>query len=181
MNWESIIIALAGCAFVGDIIMRVLFKSHRDMDGAKAAQAQADAENAQAQADAEEWRRYKEELDNYHVTISTLQNTIQAQAQHIDELIKAHAEERKELEARYDDQKKRLREVQEALLAANEREVGYVRRIGELELELERKRCDTLDCPFRQPPNAHIPPHNGVDIITFHKNKNKNKKKKKKK
>lgn len=166
MNWEGIIAILAGCAFVGDILMRLLFKSKRRIDD-------AEADSAEAKANAEEWQRYKEELANYHTTIDTLQRIISQQAQQMGTLIKDHTAERAELEQRFNNQTDRLRDVQREHAACQEREVEYAKKIGDLKLELERKRCDDLPCPFRQPPNAHTKDADGLTKDNYFKNRKK--------
>lgn len=140
-----------GALLTGDILMRILFKSDRRIADAK-------ADSAEAQADTDEWHRYKEELDRYSGIIKSLQDMLQAQIDRNETLMKDHAAERAELETRFNNQTDRLRDTQRLMIAASDREVEYVKRIGVLELELEKKRCDDLPCPFRQPPNAHTPP-----------------------
>lgn len=72
----------------------------------------------------------------------------------------------KEKEERFAEQTDLLRKVQRELLDLEKEksvmEVGYLKRIAELELELTMKRCDEHDCPFRQPPTAHTPPAKGL-------------------
>ncbi len=165
-NWENIIMSILGALLTGDILMRIFFKSYRRMDDAK-------AESAEIQADTDEWHRYKEELERYDDIVKSLQDTIKTQVEQIGDLIKDHATERAELEVRFNNQTDRLRETQRELVASNEREVNYVKRIGELELELEKKRCDDLPCPFRLPPNAHTLPMTGEDKKKYFENRDK--------
>lgn len=167
MNIENILSIVVGALCASDILMRLLFKSKRRIDS-------AEADNAEAEADTTEWRRYKEELENYHRTIETLQDVIKHQAEQIGEIIKDHTSERADLESRFNAQTDRLREVQRALVDANTREVELVKRIGELELELEKKRCDELPCPFREPPNAYTKKQLGITKQEYFQNKNHN-------
>lgn len=68
-------------------------------------------------------------------------------------------EQVKEKEIRFSEQTTHLRQVQRELLALEKDksviEVEYIKKIASLEIELEKKRCDDLPCPFRLPPNAH--------------------------
>lgn len=166
MNWESIIMMVLGALLTGDILMRILFKSNRRI-------ADANADIAEAQADTDEWHRYKEELERYDNIIKSLQNTLQTQIDQNSVLVKDHAVERAELEARFNNQTARLRDTQRLLTSANEKEVEYVKRIGELALELEKKRCDDLPCPYRQPPNAHTQNGTGLTKTEYFSKKSK--------
>lgn len=168
MNWESIIMMVLGALLTGDILMRILFKSNRRI-------ADANADIAEAQADTDEWHRYKEELERYDNIIKSLQNTLQTQIDQNSALVKDHAVERAKLEVRFNNQTDRLRDTQRLLTSANEKEVEYVKRIGELELELEKKRCDDLPCPFRQPPNAHTQNSKGQNKTEYFSCKRDNK------
>lgn len=141
---------ILGALLTGDIVMRLLFKSNRRI-------ANANADVAETQATTGEFHLLKEQIE-------------MNQQQNLD-LIKINAElveQIKEKENRFAEQTDKLRESQRNLLAATDREVEYVKRIGELELELEKKRCDTLTCPFRQPPNAYTPPQDGITIMEYH-------------
>lgn len=83
----------------------------------------------------------------------------------------------KEKEERFAEQTNLLRTVQRELLDLEKEksvmEVGYIKRIAELEIELSNVRCNEHDCPFRQPPTAHTPPAKWLTKEKYFANKRK--------
>lgn len=84
-------------------------------------------------------------------------------------------EQVKEKEIRFAEQTTLLRQVQRELLALEKEksvmEVGYIKQVANLEIELEKKRCDDLPCPFRLPPNAHTQAVAGTTRESYFQNR----------
>ena len=109
----------------------------------------AEAESAEAHADNEEWQVYKDQLAHLSGIVKT-QNDL------ISEMTVRHAQERRECEERFANQTDRLREVQRALVTANERELGLSQELGRVRVLLEHFknwhcRRDFTDCDRREP------------------------------
>lgn len=180
MMWYEVTIAVAG-AIGGFELIKWLYgvifnrKNNNRIENTKAANAEIEVEKNKALAEAEA----KEALEKAHATqchqyeerISDLHNTIDKLNEQLDNYVTRDAAK----EERFDNQTEKLRTVQHKLLDATTQIIGYVKKIGELELELEKKRCDYLECPFRRPPNAHTPA-NGEETIEQHFKKTKTKK-----
>lgn len=165
MNWETIILSVVGAAFFGDMIMRLLFKSDRRIAEAKAEVAEAEAEVAEAEAlkAHDETLKLKDEAHakhckQYEERIEDLNNSITRLNTQLDRYIERDAAKEK----RFDEQTQKLRDVQRKLLEATQQITELVKKQGMLEIELERKRCDEIRCPFRQPPTAYTEPMSGL-------------------
>lgn len=172
MNWETIILAILGCSFVGDIFVRLVFKSDRRVANAKADVAESEAMKAAVEvrktmeeAHAVQCQQYEERIKDLHSTIDKLNDQL-------DRYVERDASK----EARFDNQTEKLRDVQgkyaNALMELadeHSKNTEYEKRIGELELELERKRCDRRRCPFRLPPNAETPTSIDISIDEYFK------------
>lgn len=52
-----------------------------------------------------------------------------------------------------------------------QRDLTKEKTIAGLQLELEKKKCEDLACPFRLPPNAHTPPAAGLTKEQYHSQK----------
>lgn len=166
MNWESIILAIVGLGVFGDILLRILFKSDRRIADAKADVAESEAFKAKNDAHAEQCRQYEERIQDLHKNLDKMTE----QVEHFIERDGAKEE-------RFDKQTEKLRETQRELLIATQKETQLARHIGELELELEKKRCDDLPCAFRQPPNAHTTPRVGLNKEEYFRQRDKKDKK----
>lgn len=151
MNWESILMAIVGLGVFGDILLRLLFKSDRRIAEAKADVAEAEAQKAQIDAHTQQCHQYEERILDLHKNLDK-----------VNEQLEHYIERDAAKEDRFDRQTEKLRDVQRKLLEATQKETQLTKRIGELELELEKKRCDRLECAFRQPPNAHSVSRAGV-------------------
>lgn len=162
MNWETIIVSVLGLTVFGDILLRVLFKSDRRIADSKADIAEAEAIKAKDAAHAEQCRQYEERIKDLHGSIDKLN-------EQLDHYIERDAQK----EDRFNNQTSFLRDKQRELLESTQRETEYVKRIGELELELEKKRCDDLPCAWRLPPNAHTNPIKGQNKEEYLKNRRK--------
>lgn len=168
MNWADVILAVLGLGFVGDVIVRLIFKSNRRIENAKADNAEIEVAKNKAIAEAEAKSameaQYEERIKDLHKTIDKL-----------NEQLDASVTRDVEKEKRFVEQTNVLRDVQRECLAIEkekgEMEVKYLKRIAELELELEKKRCDDTPCPFRQPPNAYTQPKAGLTKESYHENK----------
>lgn len=83
----------------------------------------------------------------------------------------------KEKEERFVDQTQLVRRLNTEVLDITrqkaEMEVGYLKRIAELELELVEVRCNDKPCPFREPPNAYTKPRRGLTKEQYHEQKQK--------
>lgn len=161
MNWADIILAVLGLGFVGDVVLR-LFKSNRRIENAKADSAEIEVEKNKAIAQAEAKKALEEAHDAecklYEERIKDLHNSIDKLNEQLDYYIGRD----KAKEERFDNQTEKLRDVQRKLLDATQEITEYVKKIGALELELAKYRCNVLDCPFRQPPTADTPSKKGL-------------------
>ena len=81
----------------------------------------------------------------------------------------------KEKEERFIDQTQLVRRLNTEVLDLTrekaEMEIGYLKQIATLELELVEVRCNDKPCPFRTPPNAHTPPKKGLTKEKYHSQK----------
>lgn len=81
----------------------------------------------------------------------------------------------KEKEVRFDEQTQLVRRLNTEVLDLTrekaEMEIGYLKRVATLELELVEVRCNDKPCPFRTPPNAHTPPKKGLTKEQYHSQK----------
>lgn len=172
MTWYEITIAVAG-AFGGVELVKFLWsmifnrKNNSRIEDTKAtnaeieveknkAIAEADAKKALEEAHAVERRQYEERIADLHKTIDKLNDQLDG-----------YVERDSSKEKRFDEQTQKLRDVQSKLYDSAKREIQYEKRIGELELELTKKRCDFLLCPYRKPPTAHTPPKSGITIDEY--------------
>lgn len=162
MNVENIILAVIGLGVFGDILMRLLFKSNRRIADSKAVEAEAEAMKATEDAHAERCRQYEARIADLHSTIDKLN-------EQLDHYVERDAAK----EERFDNQTKKLREVQAKLYAAVTAVTDITREKGKAELELAKKRCDDLACPFRLPPNAYTPTAEGDTKESYFKERKK--------
>lgn len=114
----------------------------------------------------------KQEVDRLLAQIDHQQGTIDKLTERNEKLVQMNAakEDRhqadiKDWQDRFDRATDRTREVQrEREQLANDK-IALVEEIGELRLELQKKRCNLLTCPYREPPTAYTPPK---DTRTIH-------------
>ena len=118
--------------------------------------AEADAKKALEEAHAVERKQNEERIAELHKSLDTAN-------EHITYLEERDAAKEK----RFDEQTQKLRDVQGKLYESAQREVQYEKRIGELELELAKRRCDFIACPYRKPPTAHTPPRESITIDEY--------------
>ena len=145
MTWYEIVVAVAG-AFGGVELIKFLWdKFFNRKNNARIADSEADA-------------------SEFHI---------------LQEQIIFLQQQLKEKEERFAEQTNLLRKVQRELLDLEKEksmmEVGYIKRIAELEIELSNVRCNEHDCPFRQPPTVFTPPAKGLTKEKHFANKRKKK------
>lgn len=119
--------------------------------------ANANADQAEVQTRADEFHLLKEQIElnqqqNLDLTKTNLELT-----GHIKDKAK-----------KYSEQTEVLRQTQAKLLAAESEQIKLTAEIGDLKVQLAHKRCDTLTCPFRQPPNVHTPPKPDMTEAEYH-------------
>lgn len=111
----------------------------------------------------------KQEVDRLLVQIDHQQGTIDKLIERYEKLVEMdaakedrHQDDIKDWQDRFDRATDRTREAQrEREHLANDK-IKLIEEIGELKIELVKKRCDDKECPFRLPPNADTPPAEGL-------------------
>lgn len=174
MTWYEIVIAVAG-AFGGIEMVKFAYnavfnrKNTSRIEDTKATNAEIEVEKNKAIAEAEakkaleeahavERRQYEERIADLHKTIDKL-----------NEQLDGYVERDATKEKRFDEQTQKLRDVQRKLLDETRLDIEYEKRIGDLEVKIEQIKCYRKKCPFRQPPNAETPAHDGRDINEYFK------------
>lgn len=179
MTWYEITLAVAG-AFGGLEFIKWLWgvifnrKNNSRIENTKATNAEIEVAKNKAIAEAEAKKAAEDahaiERHQYEERIADLHKTIDKLNEQLDGYVTRDAAKEK----RFDEQTQKLRDVQGKLYESAKREIEYEKRIGHLELELEKKRCDDLPCPFRQPPNAHTQAKTGVSREAYFQNRKHN-------
>lgn len=168
MDWSTVILSILGLGWVGDIVFR-LFKSNRRIENSKADNAEIEVEKNKALAEAESKKALEEahavERHQYEERISDLHNTIDKLNGQLDGYVERDAAKEK----RFDEQTAKLRDVQRKLLEETQLDIEYEKRIGDLELKIEKIKCYRKKCPFRQPPTTDTPIPDGRDISEYFK------------
>lgn len=176
MTWYEITIAFAG-AFGGVELLKWLWdKIFNRKNNSRIANTQAtnaeieveknkataavEAKEAAEDAHAKQCKQFEERIADLHKSLDTVN-------EQLDYYIKRDMEKEK----RFDEQTAKLRDVQHKLLESTQKEIEYVRKIGDLEVERERIKCYRKKCPFRQPPTADTPAPDGRDIEEYFKDK----------
>lgn len=146
-------------------------KQNKRLKDAEAKLAEVNVDKAKVESKADEWHLWKEQIE-------AEREHAKFQDERVSELLRANAEKDdrhqqdiKDWEERFDKSVDRTREIQRENSKLATEKTELIEQLGLLRLELERKRCDTLDCPFRQPPNVHTPPHNGDSKEKYFKSK----------
>lgn len=143
MMFETVILPIITAIFGGGLASVVTWRSaHR--------KANADASQAEIQARTEEFHLLKEQIElnqqqNLDLTKTNLELT-----EHIKDKAK-----------KYSEQTEILRKAQSDLLKAEEDKMRLVAENGDLKVELAKKKCEDMPCPFRLPPNAYTTPTAG--------------------
>lgn len=151
MMFENIILPILTLLLGGGLAAFITVKATKRT-------ADANADQAEVQTRADEFHLLKEQIElnqqqNLDLTKTNLELT-----EHVKDKAK-----------KFSEQTEILRRTQAKLLAAEEEKIKLTSEIGDLKVEIATKRCDDLPCPFRQPPNAHTPPQNGLTKEEYHK------------
>lgn len=143
MMFETVILPIITAIFGGGLASVITWRSTRR-------KANADASQAEVQVRTEEFHLLKEQIElnqqqNLDLTKTNLELT-----EHIKDKAKKYAE-----------QTEILRKTQADLLKAEEEKMRLVTENGDLKVELAKKKCEDMPCPFRLPPNAFTTPMTG--------------------
>lgn len=126
--------------------------------------ANANADQAEVQTRADEFHLLKEQIElnqQQNLDLTKASNDLTQLNLELTEHIKDKAR-------KYAEQTEILRQAQAKLLAAESEQIKLTAEIGDLKVQLAHKRCDTLSCPFRQPPNVHTPPKPDMTEAEYH-------------
>lgn len=174
MTWYEITIAVAG-AFGGLELLKwgvnTIFnrKNNSRIAETEATNAEIEVEKNKAIAEAEAKKALENahavERQQYEERIADLHKTIDKLNEQLDGYVERDASK----ESRFDEQTTKLREVQRKLLEETQLDIEYEKRIGDLEVRIEKIKCYRKKCPFRQPPNADTPAQDGRDINEYFK------------
>lgn len=174
MTWYEITIAVAGAfggleflKWVGSMIFNR--KNNSRIEDTKATNAEIEVEKNKAIAEAEAKKALENahavERQQYEERISDLHKTIDKLNEQLDGYVERDAAKEK----RFDEQTAKLRDVQRKLLEETQLDIEYEKRIGDLEVKIEKVKCYRKKCPFRQPPTADTPAPDGRDINEYFK------------
>lgn len=161
---SSIIPLLGG----GVIIFR---KQNKRIKNAEALLAEVNVDKARVETKAEDWHIWKEQAEMLSEQNKALIERNSAFVQMNAEKEDRHLADIKDWESRFDKAVDRTREVQRENAELHEKIVQQTKKIGDLELELQKNRCETYDCPFREPPTADTPPKAGMTKEKYFKTK----------
>lgn len=75
------------------------------------------------------------------------------------------------LQAQLKEKEERFAEQTTIVRKLNTEVLDLVKQVAERDIELANVRCDDRHCPFRQPPNAHTPPKDGLTKEDYHSQK----------
>lgn len=142
---------------------------------------ESEAKLAEVNVDKGRIEAKKQEVDRLLAQIDHQQTTIDKLTLRNEKLVEMnaakedrHQQDIKDWQDRFDRATDRTREVQrEREQLANDK-ITLVEENGNLKLELQKKRCDDLPCPFRLPPNAHTQPAEGLTRETYFSKRKKN-------
>lgn len=124
--------------------------------------AEVNVDKAKVEGKSDEWKIWKEQLE-------AEREHVRFKDERISELLRMNAEKEdrhqadiKDWQERFDKATDRTREVQRENAQLSKDKIALIEEVGELKLELQKKRCDDKKCPFRLPPNADTPPAEGL-------------------
>lgn len=174
MTWYEITIAVVGA--VGGFealkyICNLIFnrKNNSRIANAEATNVEIEVEKHKAIAMAEAMKALEEahavERKQNEERIADLHKTIDRLNEQLDGYVERDAAK----ENRFDELRNKYRDVQKQLLKETQIDIEYEKKIASLELQIERVKCNRHACPFRQPPNANTPAHDGRDIHEYFK------------
>lgn len=137
-------------------------RQNKKLKDAEVKLAEANVGKAKVESKADEWHIWKEQLE-------AEREHVKFKDERIEQLLKMNADKEdrhqqdiREWEERFDKSVDRTREVQRENAKLHEDKIALITENGELRLELEKKKCEDLPCPFRLPPNAHTKPIGNV-------------------
>lgn len=137
-------------------------KQGKRLKNAEAALAEVSVDKAKAEAKNEESaileRQIAQLSDLNEKQMTRNKELIQMNAEKEDR----HQQDIKNWEERFTKQTEVLRAAQRNEKERADEVIRLTKENGLLKLELEKKRCDDLDCAFRLPPNAFTPPQKGI-------------------
>lgn len=146
-------------------------KQNKRLKEAEAKIAEVNVDKGRIEAKKQETDRLLAQIDHQQSTIDklTLRNEklVEMNAEKEDR----HQEDVKDWQDRFDRATDRTREVQREREQLARDKIGLVEEIGELKLELARKKCEDTDCPFRKPPTADTPPMPDMTRDKYHMQK----------
>ncbi len=168
-DWMNLLQTLGGFVFGGGIVAFT-----------KAGRAKTKAEAMKAMSDAYEYR-----IESLHKVIENHNKSEIESSQRIADLNRALNDKEDEIQ----DKKMQIRNLTEKVWES-EQEVNrvqgllndekdlqleltkeHLRKENALELELARKKCEDIHCPFRQPPTADTPPMPDMTKEEYHAQK----------
>lgn len=135
--------------------------------------AEVNVDKANVEAKLEDWHLWKEQLEAEREHVKFQDERIADLLKENDDKDDRHRQDIKDWEERFTKQTEYLRGVQRELTQSREEHLKLTQENAELRIELEKKRCDDLPCPWRKPPNAHTPPKNKIKKEEYFKNRKK--------
>lgn len=177
IDWLNLLQTLGGMA--GGLGLGFWTKSGRIKAQADAYKAQADAYEFRIKAMNDQLAIYDEMERKHAQRISDLNEALDLKEQYhteredrlyadIDSLHSDIRRMRDAAESEYRECEQEINRINALLVDAKDREVQLTQEKGELEVELARKRCDDIDCPWRRPPTADTPPQPGISRDQWH-------------
>lgn len=133
-------------------------KQNKRLKEAETKLAEVSVDKAKVETRAEDWHIWKDQLEAEREHVKFQDSRIADLLKENDAKDDKHREDIKAWEERFTKQTEYLRGVQRDLTQNYEEKLKLTQENGELRIELEKKRCDDLLCPWRKPPNAHTPP-----------------------
>lgn len=137
-------------------------RQNKRLKDAEAKLAEVNVDKAKVEAKVEDWHLWKEQLEAEREHVKFQNERIAELLKENDAKDDRHRQDIKDWEDRFTKQTEYLRGVQRGLTQSYEEKLQLTQEKGELGIELEKKRCDNMDCPWRQPPNANTPPKKGI-------------------
>ena len=133
-------------------------KQNKRLKESEAKLAEVNVDKGRIEAKKQETDRLLAQIDHQQSTIDKLTERNEKLVQMNAEKEDRHQQDIKDWQDRFDRATDRTREVQrEREQLANDK-VALVEQIGDLKLELAKKKCEDTECPFRKPPTADTPP-----------------------
>lgn len=164
---SEILIAVMGSGGVVGVLSEIRYRRQNKR------LKESEAKIAEINVDKGRTEARKQEIDRLLVQVDHQQKTIDTLMERNQELVGQLAEKENRHQAEMADKTKQIRSVNADYFAATEREKDHLRRENELCLELATKKCEDINCPFRQPPTANTPPLPNTTKEEYHLQKRK--------